>query len=309
MKSEKLHGHGIPGGRTLFSLPKLRFCAIRLNPLLDSGTDPTPYGLQTSSGALDEAIMTARAIGLALAVTLSGCDNGDPKTGKNPESTPPAAGAGKTPAPAPAPPAAGTEKNPEPTAPNAGAETKARVTLETSHGTIILELDPAKAPLTTGNFLNYVNEGFYDGVIFHRVINNFMIQGGGFAPVEGKGTEKETKAPIRNEGKNGLRNMRGTISMARTDAPDSATSQFFINVADNPSLDPKSAANPQGFSPDGYAVFGKVVEGMDVVDKIKQVDTGVKRLQARDRAGQLAERSMEDVPLQDVVIKKATAGQ
>ena len=253
--------------------------------------------------------MTVRTIGLALALALalSGCDNGDPKTGKNPESTPPAAGAEKT--PAPAPPEAGAEKTPEPTAPNAGAETKARVTLETSHGSIILELDPAKAPLTTENFLNYVNEGFYDGLIFHRVIDGFMIQGGGFALVEGKGTEKETKAPIRNEGKNGLRNMRGTISMARTDAPDSATSQFFINVVDNPSLDPKSAANPQGFSPDGYAVFGKVVEGMDVVDKIKQVDTGVKRLQARDRAGQLAERSMEDVPLQDVVIKKATAGQ
>ena len=251
--------------------------------------------------------MTARAIGLALAVTLSGCDNGDPKTGKNPESTPPAAGAEKT--PAPTPPEAGAEKTPEPTAPNAGAETKARVTLETSHGTIILELDPAKAPLTTGNFLNYVNEGFYDGVIFHRVINNFMIQGGGFTPVEGKGTEKKTRDPIKNEAKNGLRNMRGTISMARTPAPDSATSQFFINVGDNPSLDPKSAANPRGSSPDGYAVFGKVVEGMDVVDKIKQVDTGVKRLQARDRAGQLVEQPMKDVPLQDVVIKKATAGQ
>ncbi|HJM64746.1 MAG TPA: peptidylprolyl isomerase, partial [Roseibacillus sp.] len=100
-----------------------------------------------------------------------------------------------------------------------------------------------------------------------------------------------------------------TISMARTSAPDSATSQFFINVVDNPSLDPKSAANPQGFSPDGYAVFGKVVEGMDVVDKIKQVDTGVKRLQARGPAGQLVEQPMENVPLQDVVIKKATAGQ
>ena len=97
--------------------------------------------------------------------------------------------------------------------------------------------------------------------------------------------------------------------MARTNAPDSATSQFFINVADNPSLDPKSAANPRGSSPDGYAVFGKVVEGMDVVDKIKQVDTGVKRLQARGPAGQLVEQPMKDVPLQDIVIKKATAGQ
>ncbi len=257
---------------------ELRFYAFRLKSLQDSGTDSTPHGVQTSSGALDEAIMTARTIGLALAVALSGCDNGDPKTGKNPESTPPKAD------------------------PN-------RVTFETSHGTIVLELDPAKAPLTTGNFLNYVNEGFYDETIFHRVIDNFMIQGGGFAPVEGKGTEKKTRDPIKNEAKNGLRNMRGTISMARTPAPDSATSQFFINVGDNPSLDPKSAANPRGSSPDGYAVFGKVVEGMDVVDKIKQVDTGVKRLQARDRAGQLVEQPMKDVPLQDVVIKKATAGQ
>ncbi len=219
--------------------------------------------------------MTLRTItiGLALAFSLSGCDNGDPKTEKQPEANP------------------------------------NRVTLETSHGTIVLELDPVKAPITTANFLGYVNEDFYDGTIFHRVINNFMIQGGGFAPVEGKGTEKKTGDPIRNEGKNGLRNLRGTISMARTSAPDSATSQFFINVVDNPSLDPKSAANPQGFSPDGYAVFGKVVEGMDVVDRIKQVDTGVKRLQARGPAGQLVEQPMENVPLQDVVIKKATAGQ
>ena len=221
--------------------------------------------------------MTARTIGLALAVALSGCDNGDPKT----------------------------EKSPEPTPPKAGTETKARVTLETSHGTIVLELNPAKAPLTTGNFLNYVNEGFYDETIFHRVIDNFMIQGGGFAPVEGKGTEKKTRDPIKNEAKNGLRNMRGTISMARTPAPDSATSQFFINVGDNPSLDPKSAANPRGSSPDGYAVFGKVVEGMDVVDKIRQVDIGVKRLQARGPSNQLIEKHMQNVPLQDVVIKRA----
>jgi len=251
--------------------------------------------------------MTARAIGLALAVALSGCDNGDPKTEKNSEPTPPEAGAEKN--PRPTPPEAGAEKTPEPTPPKAGAESKATVTLETSHGTIVLELDPVNAPLTTGNFLNYVNEGFYDGLIFHRVIDGFMIQGGGFALVEGKGTEKKTRAPIKNEAKNGLRNMRGSISMARTSAPDSATSQFFINVVDNPSLDPKSAANPQGFSPDGYAVFGKVVEGMDVVDKIKQVDTGVKRLQARGPDGQLVEQPMQNVPLQNVVINKAAVGQ
>ena len=198
------------------------------------------------------------------------------------------------------------------------------VVMKTSMGNITLELFADEAPKTVNNFLDLaegrkefkdpatgkqVTRPYYDDLVFHRIIDNFMIQGGGFAPVEGKGTEKKTRDPIKNEAKNGLRNMRGTISMARTPAPDSATSQFFINVGDNPSLDPKSAANPRGSSPDGYAVFGKVVEGMDVVDKIKQVDTGVKRLQARDRAGQLVEQPMKDVPLQDVVIKKATAGQ
>ncbi|NRB26298.1 MAG: peptidylprolyl isomerase, partial [Roseibacillus sp.] len=152
-----------------------------------------------------------------------------------------------------------------------------------------------------------VNDGGYNDTIFHRVINGFMIQGGAFTP---EMTKKPTESPIKNEWMNGLKNENGTIAMARTQNPNSATNQFFINVKDNPFLN-------QGHTPDGksvsdspgYAVFGKVVEGMEVVDKIKQVDTGVKRLQARGPAGQLVEQPMENVPLQDVVIKKATAGQ
>ncbi len=189
--------------------------------------------------------------------------------------------------------------------PQAGA--KPRVTLETNFGNIVLQLDPEKAPVTTKNFLSYVNDGFYDGTIFHRVISTFMIQGGGFELVDGTGTQKQTKAPIKNEAKNGLKNLRGAISMARTNDPDSATTQFFINVVDNPGLDPKTAANPGGYSPDGYAVFGMVVEGMDVVDKIKSIDTGMKRLKARLPGGQLLERRMSDVPLQNAIIKKASA--
>ncbi len=238
--------------------------------------------------------MTLRIItmGLTLAFALSGCDGSDPKKELKTKATP-------------SPPE--TPADPAPISPEESG--KPTVSFETSVGTIVLELDPENAPITTGNFLSYVNEGFYDGTIFHRVIDGFMIQGGGFALVEGRGTEKKTKDPIKNEAKNGLRNVRGAISMARTSDPDSATSQFFVNVVDNPSLDPKTAANPAGFSPDGYAVFGRVIEGMDIVDKIKQVDTGVKRLQARTPDDQLIERNMENVPLQNVVIKKATTGQ
>ena len=193
--------------------------------------------------------------------------------------------------------------------PAAKAGSKPRVTLETNLGNIVPQLDPGKAPITTKNFLAYVNDGFYDGTIFHRVISTFMIQGGGFELVDGTGTQKQTKAPIKNEAKNGLKNVRGAISMARTSDPDSATTQFFINVVDNPGLDPKSEANPRGFSPDGYAVFGMVVEGMDVVDKIKSLDTGMKRLKARHPSGQLLEQPMRDVPLQNAVIKKASVAK
>lgn len=151
---------------------------------------------------------------------------------------------------------------------NAAAdETKKRVKLETSEGDIVLELDAARAPLSVANFIKYSESGFYNGTIFHRVISNFMIQGGGFTP------EMERKlptAPILNEADNGLKNLRGTIAMARTGDPHSATAQFFINVTDNAFLD-HSAKTPRGW---GYAVFGKVIKGMSVVDKIRNQRTG-----------------------------------
>jgi peptidyl-prolyl cis-trans isomerase B (cyclophilin B) len=151
-----------------------------------------------------------------------------------------------------------------------------QVVMETSQGTIKIELDGDKAPVTTANFLSYVDDKFYDGTIFHRVIPNFMIQGGGMAPGM---AEKRTKAAIKNESGNGLKNKRGSIAMARTNDLNSATSQFFINVVDNDFLDGNK-----------YCVFGKVVEGIDVVDKIKAVPTG--------RKGH-----HDDVPVKDVVIQ------
>jgi len=141
-----------------------------------------------------------------------------------------------------------------------------RVKLATSMGDITLQLDPAKAPKTVANFLSYVNDKHYDGTVFHRVIDGFMIQGGGFTPDM---QQKPTKAPIALEANNGLKNDAYTIAMARTSNPDSATAQFFINVKDNAMLN----ANGEG---NGYAVFGKVVSGTDVVDKIKAVATGNK---------------------------------
>lgn len=155
------------------------------------------------------------------------------------------------------------------------------VVMETSMGTVKVELFEKEAPISVKNFLDYASSGFYSGTIFHRVINGFMIQGGGFT-TEFK--QKATQAPIKNEAANGLKNQRGTLAMARTGAPDSATSQFFINVVDNDML---NRPKPDGF---GYAVFGKVVEGMDVVDKIKAVKTGFYR-------------GFQDVPEQQVVIK------
>ena len=153
------------------------------------------------------------------------------------------------------------------------------VLLETTNGQIEIELDPVKAPISTKNFLDYVDSGFYNNTIFHRVIPGFMVQGGGFTE---QMQQKDTKAPIKNESKNGLHNVRGTLSMARTSVPDSATSQFFINVKDNDFLD-------QG---DGYAVFGKVVKGMDVVDIIVNTQTTTKS-------------GMKDVPANPVFIKSA----
>jgi cyclophilin family peptidyl-prolyl cis-trans isomerase len=151
-----------------------------------------------------------------------------------------------------------------PAAPAAPADGP-KVLLRTSMGDIVVQLNPKKAPITVKNFLRYVKEGFYDGTMFHRVISHFMIQGGGWTPDFKK---KPTHEPIKNEADNGLKNLRGTIAMARTRVVDSATAQFFINVKDNPALDHRNA---QRF---GYAVFGKVIKGMDVVDKIRNVETG-----------------------------------
>ncbi len=161
-----------------------------------------------------------------------------------------------------------------------------KATIETDLGTIELELDEKKAPVTVKNFADYAKSGHYDGTIFHRVIDGFMIQGGGFTPDM---VQKDTKAPIRNEAMNGLKNARGTIAMARTMVVDSATSQFFINLVDNGFLDFRNPT-PQGF---GYAVFGKVTKGMDVVDKIAKVQTGNRGMH-------------QDVPVKPVVIKKVT---
>jgi peptidyl-prolyl cis-trans isomerase B (cyclophilin B) len=158
------------------------------------------------------------------------------------------------------------------------------IKMETNHGTITIELDAEKAPLTTENFKKYVADNFFDNTIFHRVIPNFMIQGGGFNPGM---SQKQTLASIENEADNGLENDRGTIAMARTNDPHSATAQFFINLKDNAFLN-HSGKNPQGW---GYCVFGKVTEGMDVVDKIAGVATG-------NNGGHA------DVPVEDVVIIK-----
>jgi peptidyl-prolyl cis-trans isomerase B (cyclophilin B) len=159
------------------------------------------------------------------------------------------------------------------------------VKLNTSLGVITLELNAEKAPLSVANFESYVRDGFYNGTIFHRVIGNFMIQGGGLEPGM---KQKETKDPIKNEADNGLQNLRGTIAMARTQDPHSATAQFFINVVDNAFLN-HTAPNAQGW---GYCVFGQVTDGMDVVDAIRKVKTG--------RSG-----FYQDVPAEDVVIVSA----
>jgi peptidyl-prolyl cis-trans isomerase A (cyclophilin A) len=156
-----------------------------------------------------------------------------------------------------------------------------QVMLETSLGNVKIELFEKEAPISVKNFLDYAGSGFYNGTIFHRVIPGFMIQGGGFTT---DFKQKPTRAAIRNEAANGLKNKRGTLAMARTAAPDSATAQFFINVADNDML---NRPNPDGH---GYAVFGKVVEGLDVVDRIKAVKTGFYR-------------GFQDVPQEQVVIK------
>jgi cyclophilin family peptidyl-prolyl cis-trans isomerase len=175
---------------------------------------------------------------------------------------------------------------PAPAAPLQPAPGNPVVLVETSMGTITLELFKDQAPVSVANFLQYVTEGFYPGTIWHRVVPGYVIQGGGYTVSL---TEKPTRPPIQNEATNGLTNRRGTVAMARTRVLRSATSQFYINVANNPSLDHK------GFSPDvfGYAVFGRVIDGMDVVDRIAAVKT-------------ISRDGMDDVPAEPVLIKNVT---
>ncbi len=167
-----------------------------------------------------------------------------------------------------------------------GGSAQPKVLLSTNHGDIVIALNAEKAPETVKNFIQYVESGFYDGTIFHRVIENFMIQGGGF---DESFKQKATEASIQNEADNGLSNKRGTVAMARTSAPHSATAQFFINTKDNDFLDHRGKSTQDW----GYAVFGEVVEGMDVVDAIRKVSTTM-------RGGH------QDVPAENVVIEKAT---
>ncbi|WP_305906764.1 peptidylprolyl isomerase [Methylomarinum sp. Ch1-1] len=165
------------------------------------------------------------------------------------------------------------------------SESQEKVKLTTSMGEIVIQLNAEKAPISAENFLTYVRDGFYDGTIFHRVIPGFMAQGGGF---DSDFKQKQTHAPIKNEADNGLKNKRGTLAMARTPDPDSATAQFFINYKDNSFLD-FSSPTPNGW---GYAVFAEVVEGMDVVDQMADVPTGNHGMH-------------QDVPKTDIVIEKA----
>jgi cyclophilin family peptidyl-prolyl cis-trans isomerase len=206
---------------------------------------------------------------LGLMVTM-GCGGGSPP--------PPA----EEPKAAPAPPAPSEEEPAARPAPSSTG-TNPMVEMRTSLGTMKIELHPDKAPKTVENFLQYAREGFYDGTVFHRVISGFMIQGGGFTPDM---SEKETRAPIENEASNGLKNVRGSLAMARTGDPHSASSQFFINTVDNPFLD-FTAETVQGY---GYAVFGQVVEGLETLDAIKKVSTA-------SRGG------YDDVPVDPVVIE------
>jgi peptidyl-prolyl cis-trans isomerase A (cyclophilin A) len=180
------------------------------------------------------------------------------------------------------------------------AETAGRkVRMKTNKGDIVIELNSEKAPITVKNFLKYVGDKHYDGTVFHRVIEGFMIQGGGFALDGGNLMEKKTGEGIKNESQNGLKNDKGTIAMARTNDPDSATAQFFINVTDNAMLNFPSN--------NGYAVFGKVVEGMDVVEKIKAVETAEKPLSMRHPAtGETIQSAAGDVPVEPVVIESLT---
>lgn len=222
-------------------------------------------------------------VSLGLLLALSGCND----DGTTPETQP---AASQKPAPATPPVDETLSAQPAPAQEQPTAEVQPApapnpvVVLQTIKGDITIELWPDKAPVTVENFLSYVRKGFYDGTIFHRVIAGFMIQGGGFTADM---VQKPTDAPIVNEASADVPNQRGTIAMARTSAPHSATSQFFINHKDNPFLNYQGPTNP------GYAVFGKVIDGMDVVDAIAVVATG-------NRAGH------QNVPIEPIIIQKAT---
>jgi len=218
-----------------------------------------------------------------LIAAAGGCKGGRSET-KEPESAPAAATGGEEKTAEPAEPQASQPAAKEETAVKQESKNPV-IIMETSMGTIRVELYPDKAPVSVANFLAYVDKGFYDGTLFHRIVPGFVIQGGGF---EHGMKKKPTDPPIKNEAGNGLKNLRGTLSMARTAVVDSATSQFFISLADNDSLDHQDDTDP-GF---GYAVFGKVIEGMDVVDAIAKVKTTTK--------GQY-----KDAPVKDVLIKTA----
>lgn len=168
---------------------------------------------------------------------------------------------------------------------NKMSDTQTKVKMTTSQGAFVIQLDHLKAPVSAANFVDYVKSGFYNGTIFHRVIPGFMAQGGGF---DSSFAQKDTKAPIKNEADNGLKNKRGTLAMARTNDPNSATAQFFINYKDNSFLD-HTSPTPSGW---GYAVFGEVIEGMDVVDEMAKQPTGNRGMH-------------QDVPKTDIVIEKA----
>ena len=176
---------------------------------------------------------------------------------------------------------------------------RTKVRLKTNKGDIVIQLDAEKSPVTVANFKKYVSAGHYNGTVFHRIIDGFMIQGGGFANEDGKLMEKKTDKAIVNESQNGLKNEIGTIAMARTSDPNSATAQFFINVANNESLNFPSH--------DGYAVFGKVIEGMDVVNQIKTVKTGIKELyNLESLSGKIIPALSKDVPVEPIMIEAAT---
>lgn len=184
--------------------------------------------------------------------------------------------------------------------PAAVKELTSKVRFKTNKGDVVIQLNGEKAPVTVANFLKYVKLKQFDGTVFHRVIGSFMIQGGGFALEGGKLVEKKTGDAIKNEGRNGLKNDTGTIAMARTSDPDSATAQFFINVGDNEALNfPNNG---------GYAVFGKVVEGMDVVKKIEAVETKAQELSMlHPTTGEIIPSMADDVPIEPIVIESATA--